>query len=333
MRQQERQFKMKSMFKGALGALMVVLALGALTATSALAAGAPVAETKPVSAVTETSAMLWGKVNPNGVTTKYYFEYGPTPSYGSKTAEGSTKIETKASKTIEGLTRGTTYHFRLVATNEYGTSYGADEAFSTIAEKPEAVVIGSRIKISELKIKGSGGGPDLEWGGQKSIGCLSSEFSGHFINAKELEGTMRWSECFGADRQVECWNEKEYREGKYVSSWIQSEPLKGTLGYINKAKQEVGVRLKGVSSETWANKVSCPGGTNALTGSLGGQLVLPVNTIIKTTGSFSLAYTEKEDKQITGELGGQLLWPNSNWPFGISGSLTLRANEAFEIQA
>jgi hypothetical protein len=310
---------MKFVFKRAFGVLVVALALGGLTAASALAAGAPTAETKPATAITESGALLWGKVNPNEASTKYYFEYGTTTSYGSKTTEGATTTETKVTKAIEGLKWNTTYHFRLVATNEFGTSDGADEVFSTPVE-PEAVVTSG--KVTELAVRANGGAMDLEWGARKTLECTESSFSGRFINSRELEGSMRWSRCFA--QHAVCTNGEEA---------VQSEPLKGTLGYINKAKKEVGLRLAGKSSEIWANKVSCPGGTWALTGALGGQLVLPVNTKIPAGGAFTISYTEKEDKQITGELGGQLLWESGFSQFGIAGSLKATANKEFEIKA
>jgi hypothetical protein len=312
---------MKSMFKGAFGALVVVLALCGLTAASALAAGAPIVETKAANGLKETQASLNGVVNPNGAETKDYFEYGPTVSYGSKSREQTTTVEKKPDILVEGLTRGTTYHFRMVATNAYGTSYGADETFTTAAEKPEAVLKAGE-KISELKVIASGRTMDLEWGGGKTLACNSSQFVGAFLNAKELEGKMTWHECFGSG--FVCTNGNEE---------VQSETLKGTLGYINKAKKEVGLRLAGKSSGIFANNVRCPGGEDPLTASLGGKLTLSVNTKIPAGQSFRIVYTQEKDKQITGELGGQLLWDAGYMEFGIGGSLEASANKEFEIQA
>jgi hypothetical protein len=313
------RFTTKSMLRGVLGALMVVFALAGLTAASALAAGAPTAETKPATAITESSATLGGKVNPNGATTKYYFEYGTTTAYGSKTAEGSTKIETKVSKGIEGLKWNTTYHFRLVATNEFGTSDGADEVFSTPVE-PELVLPSG--KYTEFGVIAKGATMDLEWSAAKSMACTESSFTGYFLNARELEGTMKWSRCFG--EHTVCTNGEEA---------VKSELLKGTLGYVNKAKKEVGLRLTGKSSEIWANKVSCPGGTWPLTGALGGTLGLQVNTKIHAGGAFMIEYKQEKDKQLTGELGGQLLWEAGVTQFGIRASLEASANKEFEIKA
>jgi hypothetical protein len=309
---------------------MVVLALGALTATSALAAGAPIVETKAATGITETTATLTGSITANGAETKYYFEYGPTTSYGSKTTEHVAPTKGVGSGTAKGLTVFTTYHFRVVATNSYGTSYGADEVFTATPEKPYLVV--SSGKVSEFEFKAKGGGPNLEWGGAKTLGCSESSFTGHFINARELEGNMRWTECSGNGGKSLCFNERTIENG-YFHGWVQSETLKGTLGYINKANKEVGIKLSGASSEVWANNVDCRGNPEPLNGSLGGQLNVPVNTKIPRTQALSIVYTEKEDKQITGELGGQLLWPNSSWPFGIEGRVEGKANLEFEIQA
>jgi hypothetical protein len=75
-----------------------------------------------------------GTVNPQGLATTYLFDYGKTTSYGSKTASksaGSGTTTVAASTTISSLSPGTTYHYRIVATNSAGTSRGADRSFKT----------------------------------------------------------------------------------------------------------------------------------------------------------------------------------------------------------
>jgi hypothetical protein len=314
---------MKSMFKGAFSALVVVLALSGLMAASALAAGAPIVETKPANSLTETTAYLNGVVNPNGVETKDYFEYGPTVSYGSRSREQTTTGEKKPEILVEGLTRGTTYHFRMVATNSYGTSYGADETFTTAALLPEAVV--SSGKTTELAFEAVGKGGGVEWGGDKSVSCNKSSFTGHFLNSKELEGTVKIYHC--SQESSGCFNESSGGE-----FWIQSELLRGILGYTNKAKKEVGLRLSGKSLETWAKSMSCIGIKSSLTGQLGGTLNLPVNTKLAAGRGFSLEFKEEKTKQLTGELGGQLLWEGSE-DFAVESTLAATANKEFEIKA
>ncbi|HEV7937942.1 MAG TPA: hypothetical protein VGP18_07965 [Solirubrobacteraceae bacterium] len=95
---------------------------------------APTATTGSATAITASEATLHGTVNPEGAETKYYFEYGTTESYGSKTTEasaGSGMSNVEESKTITGLAANTKYHYRIVATNSNGTTDGADQSFST----------------------------------------------------------------------------------------------------------------------------------------------------------------------------------------------------------
>ena len=96
---------------------------------------APTVTTKPASSVTATAAKLNGSVNPNGVATTWYFEYGTTMSYGSKTAAtdaGSGTHEANVSAAVSGLAASTAYHFRLVASNASGTTFGADLTFGIL---------------------------------------------------------------------------------------------------------------------------------------------------------------------------------------------------------
>ncbi len=97
--------------------------------------GAPSVTTGLASSLTGTGATLNGTVNPEGSETKYYFEYGlEKEKYEHKTAEvsaGSGTSSVEESKAVTGLATDTTYHFRIVATNSGGTTYGSDQAFST----------------------------------------------------------------------------------------------------------------------------------------------------------------------------------------------------------
>jgi hypothetical protein len=91
--------------------------------------------TGPATNVTLNSATLNGTVNPGGLETGYYFQYGATTNYGSVTgmnilAAGSGTNST-TTQTLGGLTPVTTYHFRIVATNSSGTYMSADRTFFT----------------------------------------------------------------------------------------------------------------------------------------------------------------------------------------------------------
>jgi len=96
--------------------------------------GAPVVTTGSATPVASKSATLTGTVNPNGLTTTYYFEYGKDTSYGnssSQTDAGSGIDDVSVSVKITGLGDRTVYHFRLVAINSAGTAYGEDMTFKT----------------------------------------------------------------------------------------------------------------------------------------------------------------------------------------------------------
>ena len=101
----------------------------------------PTIETKSASSIMTTEATLNTTVNPNGSATTYQFEYGTTAEYGSKAPAspksiGSGTSPVEVSEKIEGLAPETTYHFRLVATNEKGaTVEGEDQTFTTPAWK------------------------------------------------------------------------------------------------------------------------------------------------------------------------------------------------------
>ena len=96
--------------------------------------GPPVAATSAATNVASFSAKLNGSVNPHGLTTSVYFQYGTTAGYGLTTAPQSKTGNTSqsVSANISGLSASTTYHFRIVTTNSAGTRYGSDRTFTTL---------------------------------------------------------------------------------------------------------------------------------------------------------------------------------------------------------
>ena len=89
----------------------------------------------------QTNATLQAQVNPDGghKPTTYRFEYGETQSYGTSTpvpdgelGEGKEPVSVPEA-VLAGLKIGTTYHYRVTVTNEYGTINGPDQQFTTLA--------------------------------------------------------------------------------------------------------------------------------------------------------------------------------------------------------
>jgi hypothetical protein len=105
----------------------------------------PSVVTMPASNVTITAALLTGSANPNGGSTGGYFQYGTTTNYGV-TSGLSGALTGKAvlpfTNGITGLTGGTLYHFRAVATNSAGTNFGDDFTFTTLPTgTPSAITL------------------------------------------------------------------------------------------------------------------------------------------------------------------------------------------------
>ena len=90
----------------------------------------PTARTNDATASTST---LNGMVNSVGLTTTWHFEWGTSTSYGNKAPipDGTIQagVSTSVSTNLGGLVSGTTYHYRTVATNICGTSYGSNKSF------------------------------------------------------------------------------------------------------------------------------------------------------------------------------------------------------------
>jgi hypothetical protein len=86
-----------------------------------------------------TGTTLNGSVNPDLRDAVYHFEYGRTTAYGSSTAAtdaGPGGSPVAATATVTGLSPGTTYHYRLVATNGDGTASTGDATFTTTGAPP-----------------------------------------------------------------------------------------------------------------------------------------------------------------------------------------------------
>lgn len=136
-------------------ATLAVLAL-LVPASAAVASGLsdPTAITGTVSAIGPTSVTVGGTVNPGGESTSWYVEYGTSTSYGSKTPTENVAAGTgnvAVSTAITGLSPGTTYHYRLVAENQDGTSRGSDGVFQTTNAPVPSVSTRSATEIGPSK--------------------------------------------------------------------------------------------------------------------------------------------------------------------------------------
>jgi uncharacterized protein (TIGR02145 family) len=106
---------------------------------------APTVTTLDATNISVSSAKLNGSVNPNYLPTNISFEWGTTYGYGTtitpaqNSINGSTSVNVSAD--LAGLAEGIKYCFRIVATNELGTTNGIGFTFTTQA-KPQITTKG-----------------------------------------------------------------------------------------------------------------------------------------------------------------------------------------------
>ncbi len=126
--------------------MAAVTTIAAAVAIPSLVTGrtppAPGASTGKASDVESISALVHGTVRPNGFATTYKFRYGPTTEYGRQTApatipSGTAPVAVEAR--LSGLQPGVEYHYRLVATNEFGAAEGDDRTFRSTAPTLDGV--------------------------------------------------------------------------------------------------------------------------------------------------------------------------------------------------
>ena len=139
---------MKRRLKVVVGALVAVLVVAGV----ALAASTPAVVTGSATSATDTTVHLHGTVNPEGSGTTYSFQWGLSNLYGTNSPSHSAGSGTKAvavGTTPTGLIPGTVYHFRLVASNRFGVSLGADHRFKTTGHPPGDRGHGAHLRLAD----------------------------------------------------------------------------------------------------------------------------------------------------------------------------------------
>ncbi len=99
----------------------------------------PAIEGESFAGAGSTNVTLNAQIDPNGTSTGYYWEYGPSAAYGSRTPEvslGEGYSAQPASAHLEGLAADSEYHFRVVAVSKAGTERGGDTTFRTLPASP-----------------------------------------------------------------------------------------------------------------------------------------------------------------------------------------------------
>lgn len=123
----------------------------------------------------ETTATLVGEVTDDGGDSnlEVWFQYGLSSSYGYETSHQSKYGTGLFCSTIYNLDPSTTYHYRAVAKNSAGVSYGEDKTFTTLSSQTPGV---------DLKANGSDGPitlnyknyVNLSWNSSNAVSCWAS---------------------------------------------------------------------------------------------------------------------------------------------------------------
>jgi hypothetical protein len=160
----------------------------------------PVLSGLTAEALTPGGATLAAEIDPQGSETSYHFEWGATtayehvgPSQHTPTAAGRIRV----TESLTGLTAGTHYHWRLVASNANGPTTSADHSFTYAQNAPalpdarqyelvtpahkNAALIGTGLLLSR---------PDIAENGERvvlsSIQCFAEAAS--CTGSREAEG-------------------------------------------------------------------------------------------------------------------------------------------------
>ena len=183
---------------------------------------APTVTNGPPSVLSSTSAGFSGLVNPEGLATSAYFQYGLDPKYsgsgGPVVYTSSTPVEQVGSDftahsvlaSVSGLVPNALYHVRLVASNSLGTVDGPDQTFMTSEDPPPPKpVLGKSVDVAPVsgivffELPGGGASDRLAGHLTKGIGFTPLTEArqlplGTKIDARQ--GTLKLTAASGARR-------------------------------------------------------------------------------------------------------------------------------------
>jgi len=254
-----------------------MLALSAMTST-AFAAGKPVVKTSAATSITTKAASLNGTVKPEGLETTYYFEYGTTESYGSKTAEVSAGSGTKILEEtahITGLAANKKYDFRIVARNSDGTVDGSNLSFTTKA--PEFSPADGQTMTST--------GGEFQMEEYSGIITCKNETTAGNVTGKYTVGKVNvtFTGCT-VTPYVGVGPCNIESQGAKNSGEIVIRPLKGQLGVVSTtdAPSGVGLLLEPETTQVWttlAGSENAAKETCSIETTMSGQLALGVGVL------------------------------------------------------
>jgi hypothetical protein len=267
----------------------------------------PIVTTNAATERKQTSVKLNASVNPNGEETYYFFEYGKGTDYGNAVPAspgGNVGAGTTAltlGNTASGLEPGITYHYRVVAANESGTTYGEDRTVSTVGPfveaLPPAEVTQTKIAMrARLENGGERGawyfeyGPTSSYGSKTERGDIPVGVGAEFFVSAAAEGLevgqtihyrivaeSSWAETttYGPDQvATTAWsNEPSTGPASSLADWQEDVacPAAGNCisvgGYINSVTGNRTIAAERWSGTSWSSMaLPAPEGTSYLEG-------------------------------------------------------------------
>jgi DNA-binding beta-propeller fold protein YncE len=177
------------------------------------AEGIPGVQTGTASELTGTGASISGTVDPEGIQTSYAFEVGTDTSYSGTKLFGDAGQDEGAeviTAALEDLAPGTTYHYRLAATNADGTSYGQDMTFTTLGV-PSPILLPLTPPLLAT--------PDIAFptGSQANTGKSETK---KLTNAQKLAAALRTCRTKSKGKRARC--EKRVRK-QYVPAKVEAK--------------------------------------------------------------------------------------------------------------
>jgi probable HAF family extracellular repeat protein len=324
----------------------------------------PSLSTDKATGVAQTIAKLTATVIPEGsAVTACYFEYGTSETYGKTAAcsplPGAGEGVVPVSAAITGLDPSTTYHFRIVATNEAGTAYGLDQAFSTAAPAlPELgrcvslPTANGKYKTAACTTKSTNedtgkfewqpwptqrndysfrnGAAKLETTGKTTITCTENTLRGDYTGSETASMFLRLGGCELHGRPNTICQSTDAGAGEIVSDELHAE-----LGFITAAtKPTVGWAIHPAIGTTIAT-FEC----DSTQFVLAGRVVATVAKLDKMVAAFTLKFKATKGKQEPESLLSvssetlHLEAPEATEQAGLTAADSISGEEAFEIKA
>jgi hypothetical protein len=281
----------------------------------------PAVVTGSPSSLGQVSATLNATVNPNeGLVSECKFEYGTSEAYGSSvdcaTEPGAGTSPVAVSAALAELSAGSTYHFRIVATNPGGTSYGADVTFETaspvLPELGRCLPLASgtgKYKTAACTTKSAGedsgkyewqpwptandhfategGAATFETEHKSIVKCTANTLGGEYLSSQTATAGITFTGCQAPGALGGPCQSEGAAPGEIVSS-----TLGGQLGVIKAGtKPTIGLDLKPASEPLAA--FQC--GESRVT--VIGSVIAPIKAVDKMTTVFTLKFKASKSRQ------------------------------------